>query len=322
MTSSFDIIGDIHGQADKLEALLRSLGYRYRQGAWRHPSRQALFVGDFVDRGPGQLRVLEVVREMTDAGSAQAVMGNHEFNAIAFFLEDPANPGRHLRVRSEKNRRQHQRFLDEVGEDSPTHREWVGWFLDLPLWLETPDLRAVHACWHPQHMEFLSPFMGPGNRLTVDLIERASRRDSDEYLAVEALCKGLEVDLPEPVSYTDAEGTRRTRTRTRWWDSTARDFRSAALLPRSQSHQLPQSPLPSECVLEYDELKPVFFGHYWLTGKPGIQSPKICCVDYSAARDEHPLVAYRFDGEQELDSSKLVAVGLPNDFVARRSIKP
>ena len=53
---AYDIIGDIHGQADKLEALLRTLGYRDTAGAWRHPERQAIFVGDFIDRGPAQVR--------------------------------------------------------------------------------------------------------------------------------------------------------------------------------------------------------------------------------------------------------------------------
>ena len=70
-----DIIGDIHGHADHLEALLTQLGYQHRNDAWRHPSRTVIFVGDFVDRGPGQLRTLELVRAMTDAGSARAVMG-------------------------------------------------------------------------------------------------------------------------------------------------------------------------------------------------------------------------------------------------------
>lgn len=31
---SYDIIGDSHGQADKLEALLRKLGYVERGGCW------------------------------------------------------------------------------------------------------------------------------------------------------------------------------------------------------------------------------------------------------------------------------------------------
>ena len=38
----YDIIGDIHGQADKLESLLLTLGYRNTAGAWRHQERQAI----------------------------------------------------------------------------------------------------------------------------------------------------------------------------------------------------------------------------------------------------------------------------------------
>jgi len=40
-----------------------------------------------------------MVRHMVDAGSALAVMGNHDFNAIAWYLPDPANPGDYLRPR-------------------------------------------------------------------------------------------------------------------------------------------------------------------------------------------------------------------------------
>ena len=94
---NYDIIGDIHGHADALEALLKGMGYRQTRGAWRHPARQAVFVGDFIDRGPRQFDSVDLVRRMVEAGSAQAVMGNHEFNAIAWFLPDPGAPGEYLR---------------------------------------------------------------------------------------------------------------------------------------------------------------------------------------------------------------------------------
>jgi hypothetical protein len=84
----YDVIGDIHGQADKLEALLRVLGYRNGAGVWRHSGRQAIFVGDFIDRGPAQIRSVNIVRRMTDAGAAHAVMGDHELNAIAWHTPD------------------------------------------------------------------------------------------------------------------------------------------------------------------------------------------------------------------------------------------
>ena len=51
---------------------------------------------------------------------------------------------------------------------------------------------------------------------------------------------------------------------------------------------------------------PVFFGHYWFTGTPRIITTQIACLDYSAARAECPLVAYRWDGEAELCNTRLI----------------
>lgn len=53
----FDLIGDIHGYAAHLEALLRKLGYVNRHGVWSHSERKVIFLGDFIDRGKGE-RVL------------------------------------------------------------------------------------------------------------------------------------------------------------------------------------------------------------------------------------------------------------------------
>ena len=39
-----DLIGDIHGHADKLEELLLKLGYEKRKGIYSHPERMVLFV--------------------------------------------------------------------------------------------------------------------------------------------------------------------------------------------------------------------------------------------------------------------------------------
>jgi hypothetical protein len=52
---------------------------------------------------------------------------------------------------------------------------------------------------------------------------------------------------------------------------------------------------------------PVLFGHYWFTGPPQVISTQFACLDYSVAKGG-PLVAYRFDGEQELSSQKMVWV--------------
>ena len=87
-----DFIGDVHGCADKLLGLLRALGYDEHGRAFAHPDRTAVFVGDLIDRGPQQVEVLNIVRSMVAAGSARALMGNHEFNAISYVTPDPRDP--------------------------------------------------------------------------------------------------------------------------------------------------------------------------------------------------------------------------------------
>jgi hypothetical protein len=53
--------------------------------------------------------------------------------------------------------------------------------------------------------------------------------------------------------------------------------------------------------------KPVFFGHYWMTGQPSPQSPTAVCVDYSAGKGG-PLVAYRWDAGEALTTDRFVGV--------------
>ena len=81
----FDVIGDVHGCRAELEALLTDLGYELtgdehgRPAAARHPAgRQAVFVGDLVDRGPDTPGVLRLVIGMARDGDALCVPGNHE----------------------------------------------------------------------------------------------------------------------------------------------------------------------------------------------------------------------------------------------------
>ena len=83
MNINYDLIGDIHGHADELIALLKKLGYSLINGVYNHPDRKIIFLGDYIDRGPQIRKTLQIVKDMVDAGNALAIMGNHEFNALA-----------------------------------------------------------------------------------------------------------------------------------------------------------------------------------------------------------------------------------------------
>jgi protein phosphatase len=89
----FDIIGDLHGCGDELEALLHRLGYvetllenndpLWGERSFIHPQgRRAVFLGDLVDRGPRILDCVRLVRNMVEGGAALCVPGNHDVKAV------------------------------------------------------------------------------------------------------------------------------------------------------------------------------------------------------------------------------------------------
>ena len=79
----YDLIGDIHGHATELKALLTQMDYQEDNDTWRHPNgRKVIFLGDFVGRGPEQVETVEIAREMVKSDRALALMDNREFNAV------------------------------------------------------------------------------------------------------------------------------------------------------------------------------------------------------------------------------------------------
>jgi serine/threonine protein phosphatase 1 len=82
-------VGDVHGRADLLEALLGELEAD-REAAGAPPPTLLVFLGDLIDRGPDPRGVIDQVRAL--GGDAHwrvvALKGNHE-DALLRFLDDP-----------------------------------------------------------------------------------------------------------------------------------------------------------------------------------------------------------------------------------------
>jgi protein phosphatase len=79
----FDVVGDVHGCYEELVELLGRLGYAVADGRVTPPAgRRAVFVGDYVDRGPDTPRVLELVMGMAAAGTAICLPGNHDVKLV------------------------------------------------------------------------------------------------------------------------------------------------------------------------------------------------------------------------------------------------
>jgi len=142
----FDIVGDIHGCADELEALLGKLGYGVdwsgskaeRRCTVAAPAgRRAIFVGDLVDRGPRTPDVLRIVMGMTGMGQALAVPGNHD-----------AKFGRWLDGRDVRLTNGLAASAEQMATEPRDFHQMAGAFLrSLPshLWLDGGRLAVAHA---------------------------------------------------------------------------------------------------------------------------------------------------------------------------------
>lgn len=303
-----DIIGDIHGYADKLTGLLEQLGYVHNGTCYMPPEgHRALFIGDLIDRGAQQLATLETVFAMLDADVADAVMGNHEYNALAFATLDLADNDtpRYLRSHNEVHTRQHEAFLAEIPFGSELHEYWLNRFYEIPLWLETDYGCFVHACWDVDSMAVLQPLLTVDNCLTPDALIKTAQKGSVYYDALERVLKGVETALPNGLVMVDKDGAERSQVRVRWWleDLNTRPIHDIARAPASGLAQIPVDAMAENIDFAIKTHKPVFVGHYWLTGNPEPLSIQVICTDYSAAVDSGYLTCYQLDTTQPLPLS-------------------
>jgi hypothetical protein len=302
----YDIIGDVHGHASSLIALLIKLGYTNKAGVWSHPTRQLISLGDLIDRGPQQKEVVDIIKAMHQAGHAHVVMGNHEFNAVSWHLRDADNYP--LRPHSDRNHRQHAQFLEQADTQSDWYLDAIAWFQSLPLLIEFDDFCCVHAAWDKNNINYLKAHLASGMTLYPEQWESANYQTHRLFDAIEYCLKGPDILLPFGHSFKDTNGITRNKIRLKWWDvSDNATFKTTAVSVPDTS-MLPDALLPERFIDNVPPKKLVFFGHYWMEGEPCILNKHIVCLDWSVVKSDGHMVAYRFDGEKELDNSKLVWV--------------
>jgi hypothetical protein len=299
-----DFIGDVHGHADELKRLLEKMGYERSNGIYTHPARKVVFIGDYIDRGPKIPETLRLVKSMVDTGAATALMGNHEYNAICFNRRNAS--GDWLRSRNEKNTKQHKETIKQFEGNEEEYNHYINWFLTLPLFIETPDFNATHACWDAPSITYLKGRL-IDTKLTEALLEEASSKGTRLYQSVENVLKGTEIKIENWQGFEDKDGHHRTEIRVKWWlDPSKTSVKELNFTPQANPPDKTSVTHGPESFYSPQSL-PVFFGHYWLSDQPSIQRSNVCCVDYSVAK-QGKLVAYRWSGEKELTDENLVHV--------------
>lgn len=299
----YDIIGDIHGYSAKLEELLIKLDYTPVKGVWKHPERKVIFVGDYIDRGPEIRETVHLVRNMVEADSAIALMGNHEYNAVAYAKQ--LGDGSFLRAHNATHTRQHKSTLDQFAKHAAEWQSHLDWFYTLPLFLDLGAIRVVHACWDQDHIDWLKN----KNYFTLneELLISSHRRSDVSYKVINDTLKGKEFNIPEQFAWYDKDGHARKTNRIKWWVKPAVTYEELLF---NCPNQLMAEKVPGDLRVNIypTDAPPVFFGHYWLEDKfPVIQMENVICLDYSVAKNGY-LVAYRWSGEQKLDNKHFVMI--------------
>ncbi|WP_323814466.1 metallophosphoesterase [Cellvibrio sp. NN19] len=313
--SGYDLIGDVHGCAQTLERLLDLLGYKKIAGVYRNPGRQAIFLGDIVDRGPRVREALHIVRDMVEEGSAQMILGNHELNAITYSTPSPI-AGEYLRAHSPANMRQVAETLEQFANHTQEWQSFLRWFVELPLFLEIQHpqtqqiFRAVHACWDQKLIDQHCITYGDGH-IDWKFILKSVQKGSLEARTKQRLTGGVDLPLPDGETMVSADGYVRRAFRTKFWGHAAQTYGQLLFQPDPIPEHVANAEISAEHraqMVFYDAAQPpLFIGHYWLKGHPQPLAPNLACLDYSAVKYGR-LVAYRMDGEAQLQPEKFVWV--------------
>ena len=192
--------------------------------------------------------------------------------------------------------RQHGTFLKEFAVGGEQTDDVISWMRTLPLFLEYPGFRVVHACWNEDIIDMLR-MEAPAGILYEEQFIRAAKKQEKLYNLVEVTTKGPEIALPNGFSFKDKDGTVRSEVRLQWWNGAANTWPELAISVPDEE-ELPKTEVPPDVLSEVYSIsaKPVFFGHYWLSGVPVLQAHNALCLDYSAGKDG-PLVSYQMDGK-------------------------
>src|SRR5438128_132459 len=139
------VIGDIHGQFEKLVKLLRESALMDDKLSWIGGTTTLWFIGDFFDRGPDGIGVVKLVMRLqqeaqASGGQVRSLLGNHEgviLSALYLGQQKSGGPGGTFYADWKRN----------GGEDTDLARltsDHIEWISSLPALARVGDWLFMH----------------------------------------------------------------------------------------------------------------------------------------------------------------------------------
>jgi len=238
-------------------------------------------------------------------------MGNHEYNIVTYLSEAPAGMRQpYLRPHTPRNNFIVEQTLEQFANYPQEFNEMLEWFLTIPLFREYEHFRVVHACWdHDMIAEYKRRY--GGNTITKSMLQESVDTSTFLYQFLDRMLRGTSLKLPGGRSMTAKDGMVRQFFRTKFWAGDPQRYNDVVFqpdpLPEDLQHALLSEAEKDQLLFYGPDEKPLFIGHYWMSGLPKPIVPNIACLDYSAVKYGR-LVAYRMDTETQLQQGKFAWV--------------
>jgi hypothetical protein len=236
---------------------------------------------------------------------AESILGDREFKAVCYARQ---NIPEDMRPDTFKNATEHAGFLEEYPYGTPAYNGVIDWFETLPVYIQKPGFKVIHACWHENALNVCMPHIRKKDGVLKESAYQAYDTENSAAFtdALDILLNGPRYNLPKGGTYIGSNGMPGKEAGILWWKDNA--LRPHKRIEKGERVSRFLSPDDKKTVVRlknefnYTLKDIVFVGHFNVSNPRNILSPKVACLSFKGS-----MMAYRWNhGDKRLDPARLV----------------